>query len=148
MPLLLALLSPALAADPALSAALVAEVVAVGTPLVADQLSPTQAAAAVLAADPAAPASLAADAAAIQAATDLAAARKGYEALSRHALLALGEGSPKVWVYHCSMYPGAFAYWIQAAPGVHNPYMGGAMPTCGEEVTLKAALKAAGQAAG
>lgn len=143
MPLLFALFSLALAADAALSAALVAEVVAVGAPLVADELAPAQAAAAALAADPAAPAALAADAAAIKAAPDLATARKGYEALSRHALQALGDGSPKVWVYHCSMYPGAFAYWIQAAPGVHNPYMGTSMPTCGEEVTLKAAVKAA-----
>lgn len=142
MPLLFAFLSHALAADPGLSATLVAEVVAVGAPLVADQLAPAQAAAAALAADPAAPADLAADAAAIKAAADLATARKGYEALSRHALQALGEGSPKVWVYHCSMYPGAFAYWIQAAPGVKNPYMGSSMPACGEEVTVKAAVKA------
>jgi hypothetical protein len=75
--------------------------------------------------------------------TDVAGMRKAFSELSRLVIQRLsGAGSPRVLVYHCAMYEG-FAYWVQPKAGIANPYMGRAMPECGEEVSLKAAAKAA-----
>ena len=69
--------------------------------------------------------------------------RAAFSDLSRLAVLrASAPGAPRVLVYHCPMYAG-FAYWIQPKAGIANPYMGKAMPECGEEVSMKAAAKAA-----
>ncbi len=70
--------------------------------------------------------------------------RVEFAALSRLVVLRLVADSdaPKVVAYHCGMTDG-FAYWVQLQPGLGNPYMGVAMPACGEQVSLKAAAKAA-----
>lgn len=87
---------------------------------------------------------LAAPAAALVAAPDLPSRRAAFAELSRVAVLRLAAdpSAPKVLVYHCTMYQG-YAYWVQPKAGIENPYMGAAMPDCGEQVSLKAAAKAA-----
>jgi hypothetical protein len=86
---------------------------------------------------------LAAPAAALVAAADMNAARAAFAELSRALVLRLASGpAPKVSVYHCPMWEG-YAWWVQRKAGIANPYMGHAMPECGEELSLKAAVKAA-----
>ncbi|MES2642461.1 MAG: hypothetical protein V4850_23460 [Myxococcota bacterium] len=114
---------------------------AVRARLVADDLTGTAAAARALAAsDPA----LAPPATAVAEAVDLAAMRVAFGELSRAVALGLGSAAPpaKVWAYRCPMV-GGYGYWLQTSAGLANPYMGQAMPACGEGVALKAAIKAA-----
>ena len=87
-------------------------------------------------------------AATITAATELHSARLGFGALSQVLIARLGTASavPKVWAYFCPMFDG-FSWWLQVKPGISNPYMGEAMPACGEETSVKAAVKAATKAA-
>lgn len=87
-------------------------------------------------------------AATITAATELHSARLGFGALSQVLIARLGSasGAPKVWAYFCPMFDG-FSWWVQVKPGISNPYMGEAMPACGEETSVKAAVKAATKAA-
>ena len=88
-------------------------------------------------------AELAAAASRVASASDIAGMRTAFSELSKLAIQRLsGAGSPRVLVYHCPMHVG-FAYWVQPKAGIANPYMGRAMPECGEEVSLKAAVKAA-----
>lgn len=77
-------------------------------------------------------------------ATDLAGARTAFGELSK-ALIAryATTGAPDgMHVYYCPM-TSTFAYWLQPEAGLKNPYMGKAMPDCGEGVGFKAAAKAA-----
>ncbi len=112
---------------------------AVRSALVADQPAAVQVAAAALAAsDPA----VAALASAVATATELPAQRTAFAELSKAEVLRLADAKQKVFVYYCPMAPN-YAYWLQAKPGLANPYMGVAMPECGEEVSLKVATKAA-----
>jgi hypothetical protein len=112
--------------------------------LVADDLGAATAAARALGEAPGADPGLARAAGALAAAPDLAAARMAFGDLSRVVITALvaAPSGPKVFVYHCPMFAG-FAWWIQLEPGIANPYMGRAMPACGEERSLKAAARAA-----
>jgi hypothetical protein len=77
-------------------------------------------------------------------ATGLDAQREAFGALSALLIgrLAADPEPPKIFAYYCPMFEG-FAYWVQPKPGLENPYMGTAMPTCGEQVSLKRAAKAA-----
>lgn len=151
--LLLALyrFTPAQAAEPVGAAVSVAvapdrlgQYDAIRLALVSDQLDATKAAATTLAAASTADPEVAAAASAVAAAPDLAGARAAFGELSRLLLSRLGAqgGGPKVIVYHCPMFAG-FAWWVQPKSGIANPYMGQAMPGCGEETSLKAAVKAA-----
>lgn len=69
-------------------------------------------------------------------AADIASARAAFEGIS-NALITVarhvGLGSrPRLLVYHCPMaFDNRGARWLQAAPGVENPYFGSAMFTCG-----------------
>ena len=113
--------------------------------LVADRLPEAAAAARTLAeqARPSDPA-LADLAAAVAAAPELPAMRLAYGEFSRTLIQRLGTtGVPKgVFVYRCPMVT-TYAFWLQTTSGLANPYMGTAMPTCGEGVSFKAALAAA-----
>lgn len=79
------------------------------------------------------------------AASDLASRRLAFREVSRLLVLrvAADPGAPKFKFYRCTMTPG-YGYWLQTRAGILNPYMGTAMPTCGEEVSLRQALSAAG----
>ena len=105
-----------------------------------DRLDLAKVAAGALASD----AGLAGPAVALGAAADVAAARVAFGELSRALVLRLAStaSAPRVAVYHCPMWKG-YAWWIQPKAGISNPYMGHAMPECGEEMSLKAAAKAA-----
>ncbi|MFZ5479275.1 MAG: hypothetical protein ACOZNI_21095 [Myxococcota bacterium] len=77
-------------------------------------------------------------------ATDEAARRAAFGELSRALVLRISAaGGPKVYAYHCPMITTGYAYWIQSATGIGNPYMGRSMPECGEGTSMKAAVKAA-----
>lgn len=84
---------------------------------------------------------------ALIAAPDLAGRRAAFGELSRQLVLRVNAdpASPKLKVYLCTMAPG-YGYWLQTRPGIANPYMGTAMPACGEEVSMRRALTAAGGA--
>lgn len=75
---------------------------------------------------------------------DINAARIAFSELSRAFVLELAETQkpPRVSVYFCPMWSG-YAWWVQPKAGLANPYMGQAMSDCGEEISLKAAAKAA-----
>lgn len=104
-----------------------------------DDAGATQAARALAATAPA----LTTSATAVADAPDLPAKRVAFGELSRALVLGLGSApATKLWAYRCPMVTG-YAYWLQTAPGLANPYMGQAMPACGEGVGLKAAIKAA-----
>lgn len=112
--------------------------------LVADDSAAATAAAQAMATSADGDAALAAAASRVVSAKDVAGMRTAFSELSRLVIQRLsGAGSPRVLAYHCPMYAG-FAYWVQPKAGIANPYMGRAMPECGEEVSLKAAVKAAG----
>jgi hypothetical protein len=83
---------------------------------------------------------------AVAAAVDAPGARLAFGELSRALVLRLAAdaSAPKVFAYHCPMASG-FPWWLQAKPGIANPYMGTAMPECGEEKSLKGAVKSASQ---
>ncbi len=140
IPLFLAL--RALAASPASPGEPLAHYDAVRVALVADNLVAAEAAARELATG--GDAALATAAQGVGSAPDLASARAAFSALSRAYIseLASQPSPPKVSVYHCPMYQG-FAWWVQPKAGIANPYLGQQMPGCGEEMSLKAAAKAA-----
>lgn len=109
--------------------------------LLEDRIDDARAAAQGLAA---ADAGLATQAAAVGGAADDAAARSAFGELSRALVtrISADAAAPKVLAYHCPMASG-YAWWIQSKAGIGNPYMGTSMPACGEEKSLKAAVKAA-----
>lgn len=111
--------------------------------LVADKLDDAEVAARGLATATAADPTLADPATRLGAAPDAKTARIAFGDLSRALVLELASGGPKVWVYHCPMWSSGFAWWVQPKAGIANPYMGTSMPECGEEMSLKAAAKAA-----
>lgn len=82
---------------------------------------------------------------ALSTSVDLKTARVAFGELSK-ALIATyaATGVPdSVHVYYCPMTDkDTFAYWLQPTTGLKNPYMGPAMPDCGEGVGFKAAAKA------
>lgn len=111
--------------------------------LVGDDSAAAAAAAQAMATAADGDAELAAAASRVASASDVAGMRTAFSVLSRLAIQRLSRArSPRVLVYHCPMYAG-FAYWVQPKAGIANPYMGRAMPECGEEVSLKSAVKAA-----
>jgi hypothetical protein len=149
---LLTLLPPAFAAAPpsAPAAATVPapfgwlpEYEALSSALVADDAPAATTAARALSALPG-DAELSGAATAVAEAADPAARRTAFGQLSRLVVLRLSADPqpPHVVVYHCPMFQG-YAYWIQPKLGIADPYMGQAMPDCGEEVSLKVAAKAA-----
>lgn len=111
--------------------------------LVADDESAATTAAQSLASSAGGDLDLAAAAVRVALATGTTAKRTAFSELSRLVVLrASAPGAPRVLVYHCPMFAD-FAYWIQPKAGIANPYMGTAMPECGEEVSMKSAAKAA-----
>lgn len=120
---------------------------AVRTALVDDKLDAVLTAARELATSAAGDTALAESATAVATAQDLGSARIAFGGLSRLLIARVASTSPvpKVVVYHCSMFE-HFAWWIQLKTGIANPYMGQAMPECGEEKSLKSAVKAAAAA--
>lgn len=114
------------------------------TALANDNLAQAQAPAQQIIAAYAADPPLAAAAGTLASAVDLAAARTAFGELSREVAsrITSGESTQKMLAYHCPMFPG-YAWWFQTKAGIGNPYMGQAMPDCGQEVALKAAVKAA-----
>lgn len=72
---------------------------------------------------------------------DLAGARKEFKPLSR-AVLTLatqlrGQGATSSFThFYCPMAPGGGADWMQADKALLNPYLGGAMPRCGEVIEV------------
>ena len=80
----------------------------------------------------------------LTAATDPASARHAFGEMSRALVAwysATGIVPEGIHTYHCPMTPD-WPYWIQTSGGIANPYMGVAMPTCGEAVSFKSATKA------
>ena len=77
--------------------------------------------------------------------TDATAARTAFSEASRVLVtrLATTMPTPKVVVFYCPMWTAGYPWWVQPKSGIVNPYMGAAMPDCGEERSLKAAAKAA-----
>jgi Cu(I)/Ag(I) efflux system membrane fusion protein len=151
MPSLLSLLflsAPAVAGDvsaqeaPVLDAvALLGAYDAIRVALVADSAGDASAAARSLAER--APEGAATGALAVADAPDLAAMRLAFGDLSRAVVLSFADAPPDgLHVYRCPMVS-TYAYWLQADAGLQNPYMGTAMPECGEGTSLKAAAKAA-----
>jgi hypothetical protein len=112
--------------------------------LVADDGPAMVTAARALAAQLAGDAELSTATSTIADAADASARRTAFSRLSRLVILRLAadRSAPHVVVYHCPMFQG-YGYWIQPKSGIANPYMGQAMPECGEEVGMKAAVKAA-----
>lgn len=139
---LLGALGPARAEEPSvpLSAAAIQGYDVLRAELVEDDAAgATQAARALAVTAPV----LATSATAVADAPDLPAKRVAFGELSRALVLGLGSApATKVWAYRCPMVTG-YAYWLQTAPGLANPYMGQSMPACGEGVGVKAAIKAA-----
>jgi hypothetical protein len=115
---------------------------AVRVPLAQDRLDDARSGATALAstADP----PVAAAAREVAASTDVAHARLAFGNLSRAVVIALDAGGVPdgVKAYRCPM-TDAWPFWLQASAGMANPYMGTAMPTCGEGTSFKAAVKAA-----
>lgn len=132
-------------ASPALTADVLTRYDAVRGALVSDKLPDLVLAARALAAAAPDDGVLAASATSLGAAPDLATARVAFGELSRLLVLRAASTTPplKVIAYYCPMFDGGFAWWLQPKAGIANPYMGQSMPTCGEELSLKAAQKAA-----
>ena len=66
---------------------------------------------------------------------DLSQTREQFFELSKPLLAYLNQyysGDKTFYRYFCSM---AKKGWIQPDKGVHNPYMGSSMPTCGELIS-------------
>jgi hypothetical protein len=66
---------------------------------------------------------------------DLKQTREQFFELSKPLLVYLNQfysGNKEYYRYFCSM---AKKGWIQAHKGVHNPYLGSTMPTCGEPIS-------------
>lgn len=118
---------------------------AVRVSLVNDALPATVSAARSLAALSPGDQPLASAATAVANAVDLPGARIAFGELSRLLVqrIAATTPAPKVVTYFCPMFEQGFGYWLQPKAGIANPYMGQSMPACGEEVSLKTALKAA-----
>lgn len=112
--------------------------------LVADRREDVTASSSALAVLAAGDAELAAAAERVAVAADLDAQRLAFGEVSRLLVLRLAAdpAGPKVYAYRCTMFSG-YAYWIQPRTGLQNPYMGTAMPACGEQVSFKSASKAA-----
>ena len=82
---------------------------------------------------------------AVATASDGAAARVAFGELSRATVRAIASEPPMgVRVFRCPM-TDAWPYWLQAGAGIANPYMGLAMPTCGTDTSLRAAVRAAAE---
>ena len=128
----------------AVSPDLVARYEVVRLALVQDKLDESHTAARELAAANAADQPVVTAANAVAASPDLTAARVAFGELSRVLIprVASTSPAPKVLVYHCPMFQG-YAWWFQSKAGIANPYMGIAMPACGSETSVKAAVKAA-----
>ncbi len=150
----LILSAPGWAAEPVVEAVSVAPVAVdaltqydtIRAALAEDRLDAARTAASALSA---ADSGLAAAAGALALAADANSARLAFSDLSKALVLRLGSTTPtpKVFAYSCPMWQG-FAWWVQPKAGISNPYMGLAMPECGEEKSLKGAVKAASGAAG
>lgn len=121
---------------------------AVRTALVADDLATAKTAAQAMATSSPGDSPVLDSTSSIAAAADLATARTAFSELSRILVQRISSASPapKVFVYYCPMFAG-YAYWLQPKAGLANPYMGQAMPGCGEETGMKVALKAANSTA-
>jgi hypothetical protein len=117
---------------------------ALRTALALDQFDRSTAAAVELAADLSIDAEMRAAVQAVADAPDLASRRNAFGSLSRTVVLHLASApdAPKVVVYRCAMFQG-FPFLVQLKNGLVNPYMGQEMPGCGEQVSLKAAVKVA-----
>jgi hypothetical protein len=87
---------------------------------------------------------VAAAASQVAASADPQAARVAFGELSRAVVRVMAtEGPPPgTKVFRCPMAEG-FSFWLQESSGMANPYMGLAMPTCGEGTSFRAAAKAA-----
>ena len=149
--LLATLAAPALAAAPSVAGTVgsvqadpLISYEAIRLALVNDSPETARSAARELATASTGDAALVSASAAIAEAPDIAAARAAFGELSRLLIARLGavHPAPKVVVYHCPMFVG-FAWWVQPKAGIANPYMGQSMPTCGEEKSIKAGVKAA-----
>lgn len=136
-------------ASPAVTSALLAQYDVLRLALLADKLDASVAAAREIVSASAGDSALLTAATAVSAASDLATARTAFGELSRLLIQRLSSTSPapKALVYYCPMFAG-FPYWLQPKAGLANPYMGQSMPACGEETSLKVALKAANSTSG
>lgn len=86
---------------------------------------------------------VAAAADAVAAVDDLAGQRIAFAELSRQVILALADAPPTgLKTFRCPMVD-TYAFWVQPEAGIRNPYMGQAMPRCGEGTPLAAAVRAA-----
>jgi hypothetical protein len=65
-------------------------------------------------------------------AKDLKSAREADKLLSASLIKYLADHKAGMGVYHEAYCPMAKASWLQTEKGIKNPYMGGAMLTCGE----------------
>lgn len=153
--LLILLLGTAIAGDPPPPEPVAAEAVSVSAlmpsyealrvALVADQEEMALTAAGQLKAASSSDPALVAAVSALYAAPDLASRRVRFGEVSRLLVLrvAADPAAPKLKVYRCTMTQD-YGYWLQVRPGLSNPYMGTAMPDCGEEVSMRQAVAAAG----
>jgi len=136
-------LAAAPAATAGISDDLLARYDAVRAALVLDDLAGARAAALALGESVPTDAPVVSAVAGIAAGPDLATARTAFSGLTAALVPRLAATSRKVLVYYCPMFTG-YAYWLQARPGLANPYMGQSMPACGEERSGKAAARALG----
>jgi hypothetical protein len=115
---------------------------AVRVPLAQDQVEGARSAARSLSTD--VPPEVAAAAVQVAAAGDPKAARVAFGELSRAVVHVLATTGPPdgTKVFRCPMAEG-WPFWLQQSSGMANPYMGLAMPTCGEGTSFRAAVKAA-----
>lgn len=65
-------------------------------------------------------------------ATDLKAARAAFKPLSNSLIKYLTDRKAGMGTYHEAFCPMAGASWLQTEKSIKNPYMGGAMSSCGE----------------
>lgn len=139
----------AASASPAVTSALLAQYDVLRIALLADKLDASVAAAREIVSASAGDSALLNAATSVSTASDLATARTAFGELSRLLIQRLSTTSPapKALVYYCPMFAG-FPYWLQPKAGLANPYMGQSMPGCGEETSLKVALKAANSMSG
>jgi hypothetical protein len=78
------------------------------------------------------PADVAKQAQDLSKATDLKTAREADKLLSASLIKYLGDNKAGQGVYHEAYCPMAKASWLQTDKTIKNPYMGKAMPNCGE----------------
>jgi hypothetical protein len=65
-------------------------------------------------------------------AKDLKAAREAFKPLSASLVKYLADNKAGQGTYHEAYCPMAKATWLQTGKAIKNPYMGKAMPSCGE----------------